>query len=318
LRCYQTELEVIAITDHNFASKEFIPWLREATRELAQQFGYEITIFPGFEINADVGKGMHCLAIFEPDADLTEIDHILTNCGVPYPRFRSSGQAVPSTRRLPDVLAEVQKRDSSGRIQGIVICPHSQAEAGIFDDDSISEWLQQEEFTNSALLAIEVPKPPGQMSVNWQCLLSAGPDCLPEWRRRRSIACLMSSDAKALRPEDGAENYIGFRHTWIKMSEPSIESLRQAFFDHESRIRFGPRRPEEQYMHPRILSVSVRGAAFLADQSLAFSSNLNTIIGGRGTGKSSIIEYLRIGLDQETAIGGDESSKNAKKLRQSL
>ncbi|MDL1964804.1 MAG: hypothetical protein LWW98_10850 [Deltaproteobacteria bacterium] len=30
------------------------------------------------------------------------------------------------------------------------------------------------------------------------------------------------------------------------MSQPSIEALRQAFLDHESRIRFGPERPNDR------------------------------------------------------------------------
>jgi hypothetical protein len=60
-RCYEVGLEAVAITDHNFASKDFIPYLREAAKELASEFGYEIVIFPGFEINADVGKA--CIAL---------------------------------------------------------------------------------------------------------------------------------------------------------------------------------------------------------------------------------------------------------------
>ena len=318
LRSYEVGLEVIAITDHNFASKDFIATLNDAVDELTGEHGYRITIFPGFEINADVGKGVHCLALFDPQTPITEIDHVLITCGVPFPRFKPGGQAARSTKRLPEILNEVQKRNGRGQLRGIAICPHAQAEAGIFDNNSIAEWLQQEEFLNPELLCIEVPKPPSQMSENWQRLLRAGPDCLPDWRRRRPIACIMSSDAKALRPEDGAENYIGFRYTWIKMSEPSIEALRQAFLDPESRIRLDAERPEDKFTHPRILSMNVKDAVFLSDQTIGFSPNLNTIIGGRGTGKSTIVEYLRIALQQENTVGGHEASKNLQKLRKSL
>jgi len=99
-RCYEEGLEAIAVTDHNFASKDFIPFLRAAARSLAPEFGYRLIIFPGFEIRADVGLGCHVLGIFEPDADLDTIHHLVTACGVPMPRFAAGG-AAGSTKRLP-------------------------------------------------------------------------------------------------------------------------------------------------------------------------------------------------------------------------
>lgn len=312
--CYEAGLEVIAITDHNFSSKQFIPYLRGAISSLAREFRYSIILFPGFEFYADVGKGCHCLALFNPSTDLDTIDHLLTECGVSHPRV-DKGVPKHSTKRLPEILRVIQKKDAQGLLTGIVICPHAQGDAGIFDNDKIADWLQVEEFTNSALYCIEVPKPPSEMSQGWQRLLGAGKDCLPEWRRTRPVACIMSSDAKDLRPEaGGAENFIGFRHTWIKMSEPSVEALRQAFLDQESRIRYGLQPPEDTYGYPKIRRLQVRNAGFLADQEIAFSPNLTTIIGGRGTGKSTILEYLRKALDQEKSIRGDDPSKNFSKL----
>lgn len=308
-RCYETGLEVIGITDHNFASKDFIPMLQEAITELAPVYGYTITLFPGFEIYADVGRGVHVLALYDPDTDLDLIDHALTECGIGYPRF-VGGEPVKSTKRLPDILEVVQRRDSSGRMQGVVICPHSQSNLGIFDNDRIAHWLQSEEFTNPDLLCIEVPKPPTEMSVGWQRLLASGPNCQREWRRNRSIACVMSSDTKALSSADVTTNFIGWRYTWIKMSHPSIESLRQAFLDHESRIRLVQDRPEDSYIHPWIRGITVKSAKFLADLDIEFSANLNTIIGGRGTGKSTIVEYLRVVLAQESNLFGKEAKEN--------
>lgn len=291
-RCYEVGLEVIAITDHNFASKDFIPLLKAAIHKLTGEFGYRMVLFPGFEFEADVGKGVHVLALFEPAANLEELDHALTECGVGFPRT-NGGVLTKSSRRLPEILDCVQRLDANGRQRGIVIMPHVLKGDGLFDSGKVSEWLQQTEYLNPQLLAVEVPKPVREMSAGWQRLFGAGDDCDPAWRRERSIACLMSSDAKALSDQENAENYIGMRHTWIKMSEPSVEALRQAFLDHESRIRLQPNCPSQDERHPRILSVSVSGAAFLESQTVSFSSNLNCVIGGRGSGKSSLLEYLR-------------------------
>lgn len=316
-RCYEVGLEVIAVTDHNFESEDFLPYLRQAIERLAQEFGYEIVMFPGFEFKADVGKGLDVLAIFDPDLDLEIVDDTLTRCGVPKPRFEE-GRPKASTLRLPEVLQVVQEKDAGSLMRGIVILPHSQGDSGIFDTDRIADWLQAEEFTNPDLYCVEVPKPPRTMSQGWQRLLRGGPDCDPLWRRKRPITCVMSSDAKALGPNEGAENYIGFRQTWIKMSRPSIEALRQAFLDHESRVRFGGQRPEEAYAYPKIRSIAVKAAAFLADQAVAFSPNLTTIIGGRGTGKSTLVEYLRVAVAQEAAVQGDEPRKNFLKLKETI
>jgi histidinol phosphatase-like PHP family hydrolase len=156
-RCYDEALECIAITDHNFASKDFIPCLWQSIKKLSAEYGYKIFLFHGLELTADVGRGMHVLALFEKNTDLNHIDHVLTNCGVPMPRQRSDGSHEPSTRRLYDIIKEVQKRDEGGFLKGIVICPHP-SDTGIFDNDKISGWLQQDEWKNPGLFAVEAPK----------------------------------------------------------------------------------------------------------------------------------------------------------------
>ncbi len=291
-RCYEVGLEVIAITDHNFLSKGFIPLLQAAIHKMTGEFGYRMVLFPGFEFEADVGKGVHVLGLFEPNASLDELDHLLTECGVAFPRIQA-GVLAKSTGRLPALLECIQRPDAIGRQRGLVVMPHALSDDGLFDNDKVSAWLQQTEYLNPDLLAIEVPKPVSEMSAGWQRLLGATNDCDAAWRRERPIACIMSSDNKALTKEENAENFIGLRYTWVRMSEPSIEALRQAFLDHESRIRLQPVRPSDDERHPRLVSVSVKGAAFIEDQAIHFSPNLNCIIGGRGSGKSSLLEYLR-------------------------
>ncbi|WP_037450509.1 TrlF family AAA-like ATPase [Sinorhizobium fredii] len=310
--CYEAELEVIALTEHNFVSSKEIPLLQAKAKELSKEFGYELVIFPGFEFTANVGKGVHVLAIFEPDADLNEIDHILTKCGVDNPRQLPGGQHASSTLILEDVLNIVQAPTPKGGFRGLVILPHSQSNSGIFDDSKIAGWLQQREFTNPQLLAVEVPKSPSRMNPAWQSLLGSTDDCHVGWKRSRPICCLMSSDAKTLKADAKTSNAIGSKYTWIKMSKPSIEALRQAFLDHDSRIRRGddfPDRPELGHTHPSIMSIKVRGAKFLADKDLHFSRNLTTLIGGRGTGKSTLVEYLRLALQQEAEIATDTKSQ---------
>jgi len=315
--CYRQGLDVVGITDHNFLSKSFIPHLQAALEEIEREFGHKITLFPGFEIEADVGKGMHVLCLFEPGTSIDDIDHVLTECGVGRPRIEGERLA-KSTKRLPDILSIVQKPNPNGAWRGIVIVPHV-FEDSLFDNDRISEWLQQEEYRNHELLAIEVPKPACRMSSAFQKLFRSGDDCHEDWKRIRPIATLMSSDNKKLIDLDKYQkpkpNSIGYRYSWLKMSHPSIESLRQAFLDHESRIILPEDvstdiHPSQRVRQATIKSISVKNVAFLADQEVHFSPNLNCVIGGRGSGKSTLLEYLRIIFGKDKSKDIDKGTKD--------
>lgn len=324
--CYRQGLDVVGITDHNFLSKDFIPHLQVAFEDVEREHGHKITLFPGFELEADVGKGMHVLCLFEPGTSIDDIDHILTECGVGRPRSEG-GRLAKSTKRLPDILSVVQKPNPDGTWRGIVIIPHV-FEDSLFDNERISEWLQQEEYRNPELLAVEVPKPVCRMSNAFQKLFRSGEDCHGDWKRIRPIATLMSSDNKKLIDLDQhqrpAPNSIGYRYSWIKMSEPSIESLRQAFLDHESRIILpedvsADIHPAQRARQATIKSISIKSVAFLADQNAHFSPNMNCVIGGRGSGKSTLLEYLRIILGKDKSKDIDSGTKERiKRVRDTL
>ena len=91
------------------------------------------------------------------------------------------------------------------------------------------------------------------------------------------------------------------------MSEVSIEGLRQAFLDPGSRLRLNPKEGElDREGHAELLSLAWEGG-FLDGEHVDFNTNLNVLVGGRGTGKSTIVESIRavLGLG---AIG-DEARK---------
>lgn len=298
--CHREYLDIIGVTEHNFASSpehSFIRWLRDENNSVATEVGRDpLIIFPGFEVGANVGKGCHVVCLFPPETPLNIVESRVTALGLP-PEDRYDGERPKhSKKNLQDLLGIIQR---DNKVRGIVICAHSTEDNGIFDDDKIAEWLQKDEYLNHDLLSVEIPKVIDGMSHGWQHLLRCDEKCLPDWRRERSVACIMSSDCYALEKVGVlTSNYIGFRHTWIKMSSPSIESLRQAFLDHESRVRFGVTSPESRYTYPKIRSVKVGGATFLRrTERLNLSPNLNCLIGSRGTGKSTLVDYIRLALD---------------------
>jgi energy-coupling factor transporter ATP-binding protein EcfA2 len=320
-RCHEVDLEVIAVTDHNFAAHAnerdlFLTHLIQQNSTVAREVSRDpLVIFPGFEVDI----GFHLLCIFDPGTPLLHVSDYLTTLGLPPPARFVSGRPVPLRSNSQPVTCDEVLRVVQEQYGGLVIAAHA------FSNDGIAkEGRDAADFCHDKLLAVEVNEVP-LVSRAKEILL--GND--QAWRRRRRLAYVMSSDCKKLRPANGTDfNYIGYRHTWIKMSQPSIEALRQAFLDqahaitercpNESRIQFGDHRPESKLNYPRILGIRISGAAFLKDQDHEFSPHLNALIGGRGAGKSSIIEYLRLSLDHSNSILGHIATSNFEKLKRTL
>jgi energy-coupling factor transporter ATP-binding protein EcfA2 len=91
------------------------------------------------------------------------------------------------------------------------------------------------------------------------------------------------------------------------MSEVSIEGLRQAFLDPGSRIRLNPTEGElEPEEHAELVALTWEGG-FLDGAAVHFNPNLNVLVGGRGTGKSTVVESIRSVLALDAV--GDEARK---------
>ncbi len=105
---------------------------------------------------------------------------------------------------------------------------------------------------------------------------------------KQFIARVLNSDAHTLNAlGKNASNQR--RVTRYKMDSPSFDGLRVALEDADARVRIEEHIP---LAIPRVLGISIEGG-FLAGQVLGFSPNLNCIIGGRGTGKSTAFEAVR-------------------------
>ncbi len=304
-RCYEVGLEVIAITDHNLGGDngpKFIQLLIDEAQAQSAWNGYCITVFPGFEIEAKTPGRCHLLCLFAPGTDLKHVDHTLSSLGLPLgQRFLTGGKPQATDKDLDEILSLITPPD------GIVIAAHAGDTKGVLDKKQMADGWQHDAIRNERLLCIELADPREHYAKDGSRLGMIVRNDPGDWHRHHPIAVINNSDCKRLSESDGTgdTSWIGKRFTWIKMSEPTIEGLRQAFIDHESRIRFGDIRPEELRPHPRIESIKVSGAKFLADQEILLSPNMTTLIGGGGTGKSTIIEYLRAGLGQPPAGAKD-------------
>ncbi len=323
LRCYEVGLEIVGITDHNMggdAATSFVPYLEAAIKRLAATYGYQIVVFPGFEIAGPIGRGAHLLCLFEPGTTPQQVSDKLTRMGLSEgARFEDSSHAHVKQKNctFEELLGLVQKDEM---IPGVCVLAHPTSSSGALDSGTAAQWWGMDVIKNEDLLCIEVSQSREEIVAKEgnplikSILLNSD----PRYERRHPIATICSSDCKRLESDDEERNFIGFRHTWIKMSEPSIEALRQAFLDHESRIRFGEQRPEEGLVHPRLTRVAISGAAFLDDQEILLPPTMTTLIGGGGTGKSTVIEYVRAALGQADAIHDDDVRRNHQRVMRTV
>lgn len=95
---------------------------------------------------------------------------------------------------------------------------------------------------------------------------------------------------------------LGEHATWIKLAEPTAESIRQAMLAADSRIAYAEPNPPAVFVH----SVQVEGAEFLEVEETILSPQYNAVIGGRGAGKSTLLEFIRFGLGRSAVDGASE------------
>jgi hypothetical protein len=272
--CIAQGIEVLAVTDHYRVKSAELLW--KAAR------GAGLAVFPGFE--AMTKDGVHLLCLFEPGTKASVLERVLGDCGI-----HTDADASPAGK----YTAEEFLRESQ-RWGALCIAAHVAGGGGLLKTLSgparISAWR------SPYLPACALPGPVSDAPDDLRPILE---NKNPAYKRTQPLAVINASDVgspESLR-EPGAS-------CWIKMSEVSIEGLRQAFLDPASRIRLVTDPVPDE--HSEFVAMAWEGG-FLDGAAIRFNENLNVLIGGRGTGKSTIVESIRYVLGLEPL--GEEARK---------
>jgi hypothetical protein len=274
----ENKIEVIAITDHHRCHTG------EALAEAARQAN--IIVFPGAEI--ETKEGVHFLLLFDPSSTKERCQGILGDCGIHDP--------VNPPEVIKYDVHELLKECESPTWPSVCIAAHVASEKGLLR--SLNNQARAAAWKSPHLLAGSIPGPIDEAPENLKPILQ---NKNPEYRRDyRPVAIINAQDAT------GPESLFKQGTTcWIKMSAVSIEGLRQAFLDPDSRVRLeSDPKPVE---HTEFLAATWQSSGFLEGAAIHFNENLNVLIGGRGTGKTTIIESLRYVLGIEPI--GEEAKK---------
>lgn len=89
-------------------------------------------------------------------------------------------------------------------------------------------------------------------------------------------------------------------NTWIK-AEPTFEGLKQIIYESKLRCKIQEENPDNKILHKCIKSVAFKGHTDFIGNEIFFNNDLNTIIGGKSSGKSLLLHYIANTIDYKYA-----------------
>lgn len=266
-------------------------------------------VFPGFKPRLSDGRGgLDLIFLFDPEIGceryLSLFDLLMQGR---HPWNGTQVATAPlSADESFDLMRDNRQQDLDAHDDAawdyLVLAPDVFSETGLLGTPS--EHVEREDFDTRDLTALELPRNALQKEA------IQGKPWVNEFVSANRLAFFHSSAARSF--ED-----IGSRHVWVKMASPTIEALRQAFIAHPTRLCPGHelddagslrnlKKPPDvmQNERPWLRSVTVEGAAsFFASENDAlpvtfeFSPDLNCVIGGSMTGKSTLLDGLRVHVE---------------------
>lgn len=291
----EKELKVIAITDHNTSG-----WINQLKEE-AKDRG--VTIFPGVELTVDNSQ-IHLLVLFDIDKTDVDIEDFLISIGITRAQFGQQNTFV--SRTVQEVIKECLNKNL------LVIPSHIDNFSGL---SNLSNTAYKEIIKSNLLTGVQIVHQNSNKDSN------ITPDLYSDinYSKKSDVANLLTEVNQnnickltfSDNPDIGDKakhglNGIGEMYTWIKMKDnPDLESLKQALNMGKERVRNIYSSPDSPYRCPKfwIESLSFKETKINKNEiNVAFSPQMTSIIGGRGTGKSSIISFVRGILRIESSI----------------
>lgn len=291
----EKDVKLFSITDHN--NVDNVDEFRIIVDE-KKASGIELEFLPGIEVRTDRGKdgvAIHLIVIFPENFTKQKIiDKFLSSDDIKLTRTdlieKGKDKLIGETdeTKLYDKGCEVftvsftKVIKLANELNLLTIAPHPKDRCGVEKEldymqrtgDSFAELIID---SVKAIKIMELPKEWEKAKVNRSFYLNESKNFI------KVMPSVLCSDSHEL-------SKIGTKYTWIKMDVLNFNALEQILFEPKIRIYIGETKPK--FTNPHITSIIVSGG-YYKDQELSFSPELNCIIGGRGSGKSVIIDLIR-------------------------
>lgn len=257
------------LTNHNKFDEGEYKAIRKAARK------EDIFILPGVELTVKEGSnGIHTLIVFNPGEWLEgENNHIQTFLTSAFATISNPENAnAKSTFDLRKTFEVLDKYDKDY----FIVFAHVDQKSGLFSECSggLLESLANIASFRKRVLGL-------QKSTNQK-----------NREQFKKIFGYLPALIEGSDPKCISDIGKGERKTYLKLGEYSFSAVKFALQDYSNRVYDSV----PDIKHGYIQSITFKGGKF-DGQSLTFSSELNTLIGIRGSGKSAIIEVIRYIMD---------------------
>jgi ABC-type lipoprotein export system ATPase subunit len=277
-------IKVIGLADHGNVDGV------EAIRSLMNQ--HDILVFPGFEIAST--EKVHFVCLFPENTSKDQLNRYLGALGLTDP----ADGIWPSNLGGNDLLTKIEE------LGGFAYAAHCT------DDNGVLKGKFNHVWQNPLLKAVQISGIVDDLKNDeGNGYLQILRNKMQDYKREFPVAIINAKDVAT--PQDLANLKAS---CLIKMTNPGFESFKLAFQDPESRVRLNSDVSDKYYS--RIESLKITGG-YLDGVQINFSEHLNAVIGGRGTGKSTLIECIRYAL-QLKPIGKDAQKKHDEIVKENL
>ncbi len=265
----EQNIKVAVITNHNkFDEGEYKALRKKAKKE-------DIFLLPGVELSVNDGaNGIHTLVVFNPEEWIENgnnyIQQFITASFVGKHNFENE-----NGRSNDNLISTIEKLNQFHRSYFIILA-HVEEKSGFFhevDGGRIQEFGKNKLFRDN-ILGFQKVRTRDEVT-KWN-----------GWLDNTLPAFVEGSDPKSV-VEIGKGNT-----SFIKIGDFNFEAVKYALQSKALRVSTQVQEPQNAY----IVSVGFEGGK-LGGQTISLSPSMNSLIGIRGSGKSSIVEAIRYGLD---------------------
>lgn len=277
LKCMEEELDGVVISDHNTGSS--INDIKSEYIRLEQSGNpnfRELIIFPAIELT--VNNGVHLLVIFNESEGTPTITRFIGAVGL----AGNEGDIASITIKS---MIEILNLASTEPFNAICIPAHVDKIKGLFyelNGETLREVIKNKNVTAIEQIDKDFEKPPMYTE------------------ERLFHHRVLGSDSHTL--NDIARNY-----TWLKMGEVSLDGIKMTLSDKLNKNIICSDDIDEginpnNVEHAFIKSIQIKDGYKIGrgqPVKLEFSPWLNTIVGGRGSGKSTIIKMAQYAFGKQ-------------------
>jgi len=265
------------ITNHNKLDCEEFKVLKKTASKK------EICLLPGVELSVNDGSnGVHTLIIFSDQWLENNNNYISPFITTMFPGKSELEYQNENGRSDKNILQAVEELEKTGR-DYFLIFAHVEQKSGLWSEMGGGKLgdFKDKRYETVRRRTLGFQKVRTHDKSDKVCRTKVN-NWLGDWYP----AEVEGSDCKDIASIGNGEK------CFLKLGDFSFDAVKYALIDKHNRVSNDP----VQHKHSHIRSIRFTGGT-LKNQELHFSPELNTLIGIRGSGKSSVIEVLRYALE---------------------